>query len=195
MAICNFVSVFSHVTRVHLHPGDKAKLTEGSFDEVELDSYSFLEDKPVEFQLRDEISRHPWSLESVNWRVPLPTWKNFKLHCCHCLCNTACSGAVDCRIRMLDAAVLFSRLLWWMNLTYYRVSVLQWKQLSFLFVLAEMLFQSVMCKWSRKIAPLLWTVRVWSLIFQLGHRLTVFAKIETFITHTVHGLMERMVLE
>lgn len=66
MAICNFVSVFSHVTRVHLHPGDKAKLTEGSFDEVELDSYSFLEDKPVEFQLRDEISRHPWSLESVN---------------------------------------------------------------------------------------------------------------------------------
>ncbi|KAF7089904.1 hypothetical protein CFC21_092757 [Triticum aestivum] len=46
--------------------GDKAKLTEDSFDEVELDCCSFLEDKPVEFQLRDEISRYPWSLESVN---------------------------------------------------------------------------------------------------------------------------------
>uniref|UniRef100_A0A453P1J4 Uncharacterized protein n=1 Tax=Aegilops tauschii subsp. strangulata TaxID=200361 RepID=A0A453P1J4_AEGTS len=44
-------------------------------------------------------------------KSPSAHLKNFKLHCCHCLCNTACSGEVDCRIRMLDAAVLFSRLL------------------------------------------------------------------------------------
>ncbi|KAF0933532.1 hypothetical protein E2562_018791 [Oryza meyeriana var. granulata] len=36
--------------------GDKMKLAEDPFGEYELDDYPFLENKPVEFQLRDELS-------------------------------------------------------------------------------------------------------------------------------------------
>jgi hypothetical protein len=57
------MSVFSHVTRVHLHPGNLAKLAEDYFGD---DNYPFLESKPVEFQLKDEASCHPWSLEGMN---------------------------------------------------------------------------------------------------------------------------------
>ncbi|CAM0945331.1 unnamed protein product [Alopecurus aequalis] len=44
--------------------GDLARLVEDCFGEAEDDDYPFLENKLVEFQLRDETSQsHPWSLE------------------------------------------------------------------------------------------------------------------------------------
>lgn len=43
--------------------GDLSKLAEDSFGETELDNYLFLENKPIQFQLKDETSCHPLSLK------------------------------------------------------------------------------------------------------------------------------------
>ncbi|XP_047063412.1 uncharacterized protein LOC124671005 [Lolium rigidum] len=43
--------------------GNLAKLAQDYFGD---DNYPFLESKPVEFQLKDEASCHPWSLERMN---------------------------------------------------------------------------------------------------------------------------------
>lgn len=50
----NNLFIFWHVIVCNLHAGDRAKLAEDSLTEVEHDQYPFLENKPVEFQLRDE---------------------------------------------------------------------------------------------------------------------------------------------